>query len=611
MPLFIWGDNITNQSNKKDDSDSLENVIDVASSKKLHHIDSQKNQPRTGNIIRLDKTGKELVISKDQHPNVLRFRNNDVKNLLNDLQRTIGDLISNQNVLFPRSNEPIADSGILENRLFSGKNSSKDFSIESSIQLKNRSRKKTDFELSQIKQLISQVEDFINGARLIGVDVTSLHPLLQKITTALNQGELSKAKHHIYRARSKTKKMIADKLGNLIDDIAKKTHRLEMAGGDASIPRDILDRARNSLAQERLTEACNLSYWAGKKLHDISIEPVLKVISEAKQDFSLAKKLGLEIDTGVAMLYISRELLRQGEIENAVRYAKDSKKIIDDSLSSYRKSIDTLLSCTKTLRLARNLGADISDLKELLLKSKDLFHEKEFERSLEYSKRLLEKTKKACHQKVSESIVNAEKAIELANDYDIVESDAVLHLENARKSLEKGGFLNSFVESQLSISISNTVLADLLNNKLKGMKNFADEISGEVEDLTKAQEAILHSKDRCIETMRKYTQLSEEVVNQAYDSAAAYTRVSQDILKQAFDNSIKNFGVNDQTQMFLNKATSQNERSLSEIIPLSNVSYEDRRLKIIELYLMDRITKPELDKFLSEIETSVSRAELI
>ncbi|MDH4123565.1 MAG: hypothetical protein OEV21_05750, partial [Thermoplasmata archaeon] len=166
-------------------------------------------------------------------------------------------------------------------------------------------------------------------------------------------------------------------------------------------------------------------------------------------------------------------------------------------------------------------------------------------------------------------------------------------------------------ESQLSISISNTVLADLLNNKLKGMKNFADEISGEVEDLTKAQEAILHSKDRCIETMRKYTQLSEEVVNQAYDSAAAYTRVSQDILKQAFDNSIKNFGVNDQTQMFLNKATSQNERSLSEIIPLSNVSYEDRRLKIIELYLMDRITKPELDKFLSEIETSVSRAELI
>ncbi|MDH4123681.1 MAG: hypothetical protein OEV21_06335, partial [Thermoplasmata archaeon] len=110
-------------------------MIDVASSKKLHHIDSQKNQPRTGNIIRLDKTGKELVISKDQHPNVLRFRNNDVKNLLNDLQRTIGDLISNQNVLFPRSNEPIADSGILENRLFSGKNSSKDFSIESSIQL--------------------------------------------------------------------------------------------------------------------------------------------------------------------------------------------------------------------------------------------------------------------------------------------------------------------------------------------------------------------------------------------------------------------------------------------------------------------------------------------
>jgi hypothetical protein len=148
---------------------------------------------------------------------------------------------------------------------------------------------------------------------------------------------------------------------------------------------------------------------------------------------------------------------------------------------------------------------------------------------------------------------------------------------------------------------------DSLNDKLKNIGQFAKGIEGEVMSLTEVQDAIEHSKERSIEDFRKYAQLSEELVHQAFESAISYTRVSQDVVKQAFNSSV---AVNGGKMAAEGELAGRGEVS-AEIVASAGTSPEDKRLRIINLYLDGKITESHLERLLTLIDSSVAKVNLV
>jgi len=153
---------------------------------------------------------------------------------------------------------------------------------------------------------------------------------------------------------------------------------------------------------------------------------------------------------------------------------------------------------------------------------------------------------------------------------------------------------------------SDSALANALNNRLKKIDEFAKGIEGEVDSLTEVREAIGISKDRNLENLRKYVKLSEEIVGEAYESAAAYTRVAQDIVKQAYESSIQTSSLRE----MVGKNTERLELP-PEIVSTTEFGFADKRQRLIDLYLTGKVSESQLDKLLLMIDSSVAKDNLV
>jgi hypothetical protein len=151
---------------------------------------------------------------------------------------------------------------------------------------------------------------------------------------------------------------------------------------------------------------------------------------------------------------------------------------------------------------------------------------------------------------------------------------------------------------------SNAATLSVMRDRTGRIGDFAKGVSGEVESLSQVQEAIVHSRERNLEMIRKYAYLTEEIVSQAYDTAASYSRVSQDIVKQAYDSSVEiDPSATDSDVGAANGMASAIGRALS-------ASNEDRRLRIIDMFLSGKLNESQLERLLVLLDSSIPKVEL-
>ena len=127
-----------------------------------------------------------------------------------------------------------------------------------------------------------------------------------------------------------------------------------------------------------------------------------------------------------------------------------------------------------------------------------------------------------------------------------------------------------------------------------------------MDSLTEVREAIGISRDRNLENLRKYVKLSEEIVGEAYESAAAYTRVAQDIVKQAYESSIQTSSLRE----MVGKNTERFDLP-PEIASTTELGFADKRQRLIDLYLTGKVSESQLDKLLLMIDSSVAKDNLV
>lgn len=397
----------------------------------------------------------------------------------------------------------------------------------------------------------------------------------------------------------------ASEMNSIVDHVSQRIERLERFGTDQQSAKRLLEAAKAAHKKKRGTKALETLAKVRKEVSVQEIQIIRDILSDAQGKFVSAKKAGIDIGPSVRLLMLSRKYLKKCDLERAAEFARLANRKVEESLMGARKAEALASTSSRAVAFAESIGAVIPEANALMAEIRMRLEKDEFEQSADCSKRLLTIARESSQQRARECVDMAERSLGLAIESNADVGAAKESLEKAKQHLENMELALSIRSANSSILDSNQATLAALKNRTGRIGDFARGVSGEIESLSQVQEAIIHSRERNLEMIRKYAYLTEEIVSQSYDTAASYSRVSQDIVKQAYDSSVEidPSAVDPEGLSYSGGMAATIGQALS-------ASNEDRRLRIIDMFLTGKISQNQLDRLLVLLDSNTPKVEL-
>jgi hypothetical protein len=536
---------------------------------------------------------------RDETINILSARHKKTDDLIENLQRALREQAI--------SRMPESEMSIPFGRL-SGAKASRLGRRRDSVQEHStrivQTRKKD--ECVQIARRVSKIEKLVPFSEKQGIDMSLVTKDIANARTALDGQRTTRAKRAVASADRHARDAISRMLPSLMRETNSSLRQLENVCGSADALRHLAKNARTAQRRKEHVEALRSLAEARKGIREAENEAVLRIIADAKDRFVMAKKAGLNLDEAVSLLNKSRDELRRGEFAEAIRCAREGRKVVETSFDQSREARLALMECIKAVKLAEALGADVQEMNGMLEEGRSLFKQNDFAKFAECSHGLLDLAQNAAYDRAAESYELAEKALTLARKAGVEISESEEKLRRSRELLENDELAKSLSMACSSLFESNSALVSAMGDRLNNIDEFAKGIEREVDSLTEVREAIDNSKERNLENLKRYVKLSEEIIGDAYESAAAYSCVAQDIVKQAYESSVQMNPFRD----LEGKNTGRLDLS-SRTSPNDGLLVEDKRQRLIDLYLTGKVSENQLDKLLLMIDSSVAKGNLV
>jgi hypothetical protein len=451
------------------------------------------------------------------------------------------------------------------------------------------------------------LQEIIAAAEYIGLDMSKAREKLAAAGTHYGKRHLENARKEIRAATRETNKMISQAMPSALKSSEEDVKTLEDSGVDVKSEKALLTTTSRAIKNKKIDYAVLALAECRRKLHQTELRPATKAILAARDALVSARRAGHDVGAARVLLKEAITHLKEGQVEEAIEAAKRCQAAAEEPGNLKKKALELLRLCTRSISLAKGFGADVAEARELVTQGHKMMNGGNFALAAEFAKKGITSATVQTSAQVARLIGLAEMNVELARNADIPIEDAEDKLEMAREHLTRNEFVNSIEMAYASMFGSNTAIAAEMQKRVKRFDQFAKDLNSEIESFKQVQEAIDHSKDRSLETIRKYATLSEEIVSQAYENASAYARVSQDIMGQASESTISL--ANDRTP-----AESENAsiRTFSSVLgQVMSITNGDRRLRLIDAYLSGKLSSSELEKLLAMVESDPAKLEIV
>lgn len=452
---------------------------------------------------------------------------------------------------------------------------------------------------------ISSARCLVSAAESLGLDMSTAKLLISS-SEKKNSGRKHKAAAtDAAKALAHAKHAASVQLQAMLPELEAKVRNLRANGGRAVVAEKGLVAARTALKGRNYRTAIVAVSGTKRAISEGETAFIRKILNESKGKFVSAKKAGVNIDTAVRALIRAKEHLREGDLGSAVSMATKADTAVEVTIRAHHDASRSLAVLARTLAVTDQVDADVTEGKRTFRHAKALFEEGAYFKSAELSKEALGSVGKILESKIQESVARAERAVALGREAGAPVGQTEAKLNEARLKLSEREYSKSLALANEVLVEGTSAALTVLGERVGGIGQFAKSVAGEIESLSQVQDAIVHSRERSLEMVRKYSSMSEDVVSQAYDNAASYMRVSQDIVRQAYDSSIAldpdSRGIDSEPR------TSVSRSPTAQIL---GIAAGDRKLRIIDLYLSGRIDDRQLDKLLSLVDSGSSGIEI-
>lgn len=350
----------------------------------------------------------------------------------------------------------------------------------------------------QVVSAIDGVNELMAAGEELKADMSKVKAHVDKAQSALDALRYKEALAYAKRAETEGENAISSRLQDTSREVKEGVRKLKAIGEDVSVPQDLLEQGQSALKAKKFIEALRAINMANERVREMQFKSVLDVIAQAKDKFVLAKKIGVDMTKPIMLLNTARDNYRLGKFEDAVKYAEQSRKEIDDELSVFYNARDQLVELAKAIKFTEDLGGDASPVRKTLVEAKKSFESKEYDRTGELATQGLGEARKTAHDKVMDTIDATDKAFKLAKQVgaDVTEAEGLL--QRALASMSNEDLQESVKLAKSGLDAANAAMTRVLSDKLHNLDQFVGAFSGE-EDLTEVTDSLAEARQRLSE----------------------------------------------------------------------------------------------------------------
>ncbi|MDQ1371785.1 MAG: hypothetical protein QG582_700 [Candidatus Thermoplasmatota archaeon] len=351
---------------------------------------------------------------------------------------------------------------------------------------------------AQVRTAIHTVDELVAAGEELKADMSKVRSHVDKANEALEALRFKEALAYAKRAETEGENSISSKLQETSREVKEGIRKLKAVGEGVDVPQELLEQSQAALKGKNYIEALRALNAANERIKETQFKSVLDVIAQAKDKFVMAKKIGVDMTKPIMLLNTARDNYRLGKFEDALRYAEQARKEIDEDLGVFYSARDQLVELTKAIKYAEDLGGDSSAVRRTLADVKKSFEAKEYDRTAEVAKQGLGEARKVAYDKVMDTIDSTDKAFKLGKRIgaDMTETEGLL--QRALASLSKEDLPESLKLAKSGLDAASAAMTGVLSDKIHNMDQFVTGFSGE-EDLAEVKESIAEARQRLSE----------------------------------------------------------------------------------------------------------------
>lgn len=437
---------------------------------------------------------KGRVVAEDLE-GAMKFAKNAYDSAERQLHEFFSQLFSQAQEVMIQAKETGEDVTIFEDQLSRAKTALENQDYEGCMAQVKEVLEGAGEELkAQVNEIISRVEELVSAGEELGADLARVKSHTEKSKSALASLKFKESLAYARRAESEGENAISSRFQEMARDVRESIKKMKSAREDVTVPQQLLDQAIDALKDKRYIEALHALNSAHEKVHQAEFNSVLEVISKARDRFVLAKKVGVDMTRAIMLLNTARDNLKLGKFEEAIRYAEESRKDVDRSLETFYAARDQLVELAKAAKLATDLGAEPSAVRNLLAEARKLFEAKEYEESSEATKRGLAEVARLGRERATAEMNISDKAVKLGKQIgaDMTEAEGIL--QRALETMAKEDMLESVSLARASREAANAAMTRVMSDRLQSLDQFVKGYSGDASMLAEVGELITDAR---------------------------------------------------------------------------------------------------------------------
>ena len=346
---------------------------------------------------------------------------------------------------------------------------------------------------AQVTAVVSRADELMSASQDLGADMSRVKAHSEKAVAALSAMKFKEALSYAKKAEAEGEGAISVRFQERVRETRESIRKMKNAKEYAAVPQQLLDQALSALKEKKYIEALHAINSAHEFVHKAEFESVLEVISQARDRFVLAKKVGVDMTKAIMLLNTSRDNLKLGKFDDAIRYAEQSRKEIDSALEMFYKARDNVVELAKAVKFAADLGADTSEVKNTLTDARKFFEQQDYGKTAEVTKRGLDEVKKLTYDRTMEAINASDNSVKLGKEIGADMTEAEGMLQRAMDSLGKDNMMDSVGLAKSSKEAANAAMTRVMSDKLQSIDQFVKGYPGE-SDLAEVGETITQAR---------------------------------------------------------------------------------------------------------------------
>lgn len=335
----------------------------------------------------------------------------------------------------------------------------------------------SDLLKTRVVSDIDSIEDGILSAEDLGADVSKLKELITRSRELVNSLDFEEAMSYARRAQSESEKAVSGKIHEETRKLREDSRTTKKHGGEVDVVLSLVDTAAKQIKDHEIGEASRTLEKARGTLKEVQVKIVTQSVMKSKNNFVLAKKLGIDMSKAVQLLNESREKLQKGEFEDAIEASAEAEKEIENSLGAFRSAQERVESLSAQMKEVEGAGITLPDDYTYFDDAKEALSDRDFVEASEQAATGLEMLDKFLKKAVQEQVESAGELIASVTPAEVDIAEATELLESAKENLAEMNLIRAYKEAAAAADKVNATRKEDISETIASLEEFVDECS--------------------------------------------------------------------------------------------------------------------------------------